>query len=45
MSNISDTKNWDDKWLVEDLNNDDDISVAKFTEQRQRAKEKKVVEE
>ena len=45
MSDINDIKTWDDKWLMEDLNNDDDVSVAKFAEWRQRAKEKKVVEE
>ena len=45
MSNISDIKNWDDERLMEDLNNDNNNSAAKFTKWRQRAKEKKVVEE
>ena len=45
MSDINNIKTWDDKWLMEDLNNDDDVGVAKFAERRRRAKEKKVVEE
>ena len=45
MSNISDIKNWDDEWLMEDLNNDNNNSAAKFTKWRRQAKEKKVVEE
>ena len=35
MSDISDIKTWDDEQLVKDLNNDNDISTAKFTKQRQ----------
>ena len=44
MSDISDIKTWDDEQLVEDLNNDNDVSTAKFTKQRQQAKEKKAAE-
>ena len=45
MSDTTDIKNWDDVQLVEDVNDDDNISVVKFVEWRQCMKEKKVVEE
>ena len=32
MSNINDIKTWDDEWLAEDLNDNNDDSVAKFTQ-------------
>ena len=45
MSNINDIKTWDDEWLAEDLNDNNDDSVAKFTQWRRWAKEKKAAEE
>ena len=38
-------KNWDNAQLTENANDDNDISMVKFMEQRWYAKEKKVAEE
>ena len=45
MSDTTDIKNWDDVQLVEDINDDNDVSMVKFVERRQCTKEKKVAEE
>ena len=45
MSNTTNIKTWDDARFVEDINNNDDISMVKFAERRQHTKEKKAVEE
>ena len=45
MSNTTNIKNWKGTRLTEHINDDNDVSVAKFMDWRQCAKEKKVAKE